>query len=82
MLLALYPEWQDKVRAEVLEICNGQSSSSCTLNKMKTLTMAIYESLRLYPLGSMLTREAFQDTEFGGIKVPKGVSIWVVMMAH
>ncbi|KAK8662207.1 hypothetical protein V6N13_091794 [Hibiscus sabdariffa] len=71
MLLALYPEWQDKVRAEALEICNGQSPSSGMLNKMKTLTMVIYESLRLYPLGSMLTREAFQDMKFGSIEVPK-----------
>ncbi|XP_039067125.1 cytochrome P450 714B2-like [Hibiscus syriacus] len=81
MLLALYPEWQDKVRAEVLKVCNGQSPSSNILNKMKTLTMVIYESLRLYPLGSMLTREAFRDTKFGGIDVPKGVSIWVMLMA-
>ncbi|KAK8509448.1 hypothetical protein V6N13_061920 [Hibiscus sabdariffa] len=81
MLLALYPEWQDKVRAEVHEICNGQSPSSGLLNKMKTLTMVIYESLRLYPLGCMLTREAVRDTKFGGIDVPKGVSIWVMLMA-
>ncbi|XP_039037364.1 cytochrome P450 714B2-like [Hibiscus syriacus] len=106
MLLALYPEWQDKVRAEVLEIFDGQSSTSAMLNKLKTvsvkpfahissysfdtfiiirnlrqLTMVIYESLRLYPLGCMLTREAVLDTRFGGVDVPKGVSIWVMMMA-
>ncbi|KAL4291715.1 hypothetical protein GQ457_14G021470 [Hibiscus cannabinus] len=81
MLLALYPEWQDKVRAEVLEICDGQLPSSGMLKKMKTLTMVIYESLRLYPLGCMLTREAVQDTKFGSIDVPKGVSIWVMLMA-
>ncbi|KAL4388784.1 hypothetical protein GQ457_09G027990 [Hibiscus cannabinus] len=80
MLLAMYPEWQDKVRAEALEICSGQSPSSGMLNKMKTLTMVIYESLRLYPLGSMLTQEAFQDMKFGGVEVPKGVSIWVMLM--
>ncbi|KAE8683225.1 hypothetical protein F3Y22_tig00111213pilonHSYRG00494 [Hibiscus syriacus] len=105
MLLALYPEWQDKIRAEVLEIFNGQLPSSAMLNKMKTvslkpsehtfsysfdafiltgkswqLTMVIYESLRLYPLGCMLTREAVRETRFGGVDVPKGVSIWVMMM--
>ncbi|XVE68645.1 hypothetical protein DITRI_Ditri09bG0085300 [Diplodiscus trichospermus] len=81
MLLALYPEWQDKVRAEVLEICGGQLPSFNMLPKMKTLTMVIHESLRLYPLGCMLTREAVEDTKFGGIHVPKGVSIWVPLMA-
>ena len=44
------------------------------------LTMVIYESLRLYPVGFMLTREALEDTTFGGIEVPKGVSIWVMLM--
>ncbi|MBA0780619.1 hypothetical protein Gotri_004700 [Gossypium trilobum] len=80
MLLALYPEWQDKVRAEVIEICDGQLPNSSMLNKMKTLTMVIYETLRLYPLGCMLTREAIQDTKLGDIDVPKGVCIWVTLM--
>ncbi|XP_022764626.1 cytochrome P450 714B2-like [Durio zibethinus] len=80
MLLALYPEWQDKVRAEVLEIFGDQLPSFDMLHKMKTLTMVIYESLRLYPLGCMLTREAVQDMKVGGIHVPKGVSIWVMLM--
>lgn len=42
--------------------------------------MVIYESLRLYPIGCMPTREAVEDTKFGAIDVPKGVSIWVLLM--
>ena len=41
MLLALYPEWQEKVRAEVLEICGGQLPSSDMLHKMKTVSVKL-----------------------------------------
>ncbi|XWS08100.1 hypothetical protein CRYUN_Cryun41cG0050000 [Craigia yunnanensis] len=78
MLLALYPEWQDKVRAEILETYGGELLEADILHKMKTLTMVINESLRLYPPSSIMPREALQDVKFGGINVPKGVNIWIV----
>lgn len=37
MLLALYPEWQDHVRAEVLEVCQGNHPNSDMLRSMKTV---------------------------------------------
>ncbi|KAF3441147.1 hypothetical protein FNV43_RR15058 [Rhamnella rubrinervis] len=37
------------------------------------LTMVIYESMRLYPPGPFLAREALADFRFGGIYVPKGL---------
>ncbi|XLT65552.1 hypothetical protein HN873_021991 [Arachis hypogaea] len=48
MLLASNQEWQDLVRAEALQICNGQIPDSTMLSKMKQLTMVIHETLRLY----------------------------------
>lgn len=35
MLLASNPEWQDRVRAEVLEICGGGMPDSDMVRKMK-----------------------------------------------
>lgn len=35
MLLAANPEWQDRVRAEVLEICGGGMPDSDMVRKMK-----------------------------------------------
>jgi cytochrome P450 len=35
MLLAANPEWQARVRAEVLEICKGQNPNADMLRKMK-----------------------------------------------
>ncbi|GMN64920.1 hypothetical protein TIFTF001_033996 [Ficus carica] len=77
MFLATNPEWQDRVRAEVLEAMGGQKLEPSMLRKMKTLKMVIYESLRLYPPAPMLGREALQDLHFGNIHVPKWVNTWI-----
>ncbi|CAL9097188.1 unnamed protein product [Musa acuminata var. zebrina] len=77
MLLALHPEWQARARAEAAEVCGGRSLDAHALQKMKTLTMVIQETLRLYPPGAFVAREALQEMEFGGIHIPKGVNIYV-----
>ncbi|KAK9941036.1 hypothetical protein M0R45_017665 [Rubus argutus] len=80
MLLAVNQDWQERVRAEVLQICQGRIPDADMLNKMKQLTMVIHETLRLYPATTVLSREALQDLKFGNITVPKGVNIWINMV--
>ncbi|KAK3025842.1 hypothetical protein RJ639_041290 [Escallonia herrerae] len=79
MLLASNPEWQDRVRAEALEVCKGQIPDADMVRKMKQLTMVINESLRLYPPVAVVSREAFKDMKFGEINVPKGVNVWTLV---
>ncbi|KAL0370899.1 UNVERIFIED_CONTAM: cytochrome [Sesamum angustifolium] len=43
------------------------------------LTMAINESLRLYPPVSIISREALKDLKFGSINFPKGVNLWTLV---
>nr|POE81401.1 cytochrome p450 [Quercus suber] len=81
MLLASNPEWQQRVRTEVLEICADQMPDADMVRKMKTLTMVIHESLRLYPPVPVVSREAFRDMKFGDINVPKGVNVWTLMVS-
>ncbi|KAF8394786.1 hypothetical protein HHK36_018722 [Tetracentron sinense] len=80
MLLASSPEWQARVRAEVLEICGGHMPDADMLRRMKLLTMVIHESLRLYPPVTVLSREAFKDMKFGDVHVPKGVNLWTLLV--
>jgi cytochrome P450 len=80
MLLALNPEWQERVRAEVSEVCGGQLPDAEMVRKMKILTMVIHESLRLYPPVAIMSREAMEDMKFGDILVPKGVNVWTLMV--
>ncbi|KAG6677892.1 hypothetical protein I3842_14G050800 [Carya illinoinensis] len=80
MLLTSNQDWQDRVRAEVLDICQGRTPDADMLRKMKQLTMVIHESLRLYPPAPAVPREALNDLRFGNINIPKGVNIWTVSL--
>ncbi|KAL7101741.1 hypothetical protein ACP275_08G073800 [Erythranthe tilingii] len=81
MLLATNPSWQDKVRAEVRDVCGGAPPSPDQLSKLTTLNMVINESLRLYPPASLLPRMAFEDLKLGDLHIPKGLSIWIPVLA-
>ncbi|EXC36468.1 Cytochrome P450 734A2 [Morus notabilis] len=78
MLLAAYPVWQTRVRAEVQEICNGGSIPHADmLRSMKVLTMVIQETLRLYPPGVFVSRKALQDIQLKEILIPKEMHIQI-----
>ncbi|KAK1570970.1 hypothetical protein Q3G72_009980 [Acer saccharum] len=80
MLLASNQEWQDRVRAEVLEICGDRTPDYEMLKKMKLLTMVIQETLRLYPPAAELSRQTFKDMKFQGINIPKDVTIKTMVL--
>lgn len=75
MLLAAYPEWQARARAEVLDVCGTELPNDSMLRQMKVLTMIIHETLRLYPPVAFVVREALQDISFKRIEIPKGTNI-------
>ncbi|MCD7468740.1 hypothetical protein HAX54_007168 [Datura stramonium] len=79
MLLAANPIWQQRIRDEVRQICKDQIPDADMIRQMKLLTMAINESLRLYPPVAVISREALQEMRFGEINVPKGVNIWTLV---
>ncbi|KAK9034988.1 hypothetical protein V6N11_077039 [Hibiscus sabdariffa] len=81
MLLATNPHWQQKVRAEVKQVCNGGPPSVDQLSKLTLLHMVINESLRLYPPATVLPRMAFEDIKLGDLVIPKGLSIWIPVLA-
>lgn len=81
MLLASNPSWQEKVRAEVIAVCNGETPSLDHLSKFTALNMVINESLRLYPPATVLPRMAFEDLKLGDLHIPKGLSIWIPVLA-
>ncbi|KAF8015413.1 hypothetical protein BT93_H1039 [Corymbia citriodora subsp. variegata] len=79
MLLASNPEWQARVRTEVLQICRNRFPDADMLRKMKQLTMVIQESLRLYPPVAVVSREALKDMTLGDMQVPRGVNVWIMV---
>ncbi|XP_065871653.1 cytokinin hydroxylase-like [Euphorbia lathyris] len=81
MLLATNPTWQQKVRDELNQVCSGQTPSLDHLSKLTVLTMVINETLRLYPPATVLPRMAFEDIKLGDLLIPKGLSIWIPVIA-
>ncbi|KAE8789205.1 hypothetical protein D1007_36692 [Hordeum vulgare] len=82
MLLALHPDWQRRVRDEAMEALAGAAGGAVeldlsSLQRMKQLTMVIQETLRLYPAGSVVSRQALRELTLGGVRVPRGVNIYV-----
>ncbi|PON84660.1 Cytochrome P450 [Trema orientale] len=81
MLLASNPMWQERIRSEVKRVCKGEAPSVDHLPKLTLLNMVINESLRLYPPASVLPRMAFEDIKLGDLHIPKGLSIWIPVLA-
>ncbi|KAM7277203.1 hypothetical protein ACFE04_019069 [Oxalis oulophora] len=79
VLLAMHPDWQTRVRAEVTDICKGSFPDVDMLRSMKLLTMVIQETLRLYPPAIFVVRSALEDIEFKGITIPKGMDIQILI---
>ncbi|VVB17256.1 unnamed protein product [Arabis nemorensis] len=79
MLLALNPSWQTRIRDEVFRFCKNGIPDANSISNLKTVTMVIQETLRLYPPAAFVSREALADTKLGSLIVPKGVCIWTLI---
>ncbi|KAI5445396.1 hypothetical protein KIW84_013580 [Lathyrus oleraceus] len=81
LMLALHPEWQQRVRSEILDTFDNSSPrffrDSTKLQKLKVLTTVIQESLRLYGPGVFATREVLADMKLGEFVLPKGIFTWL-----
>ncbi|OEL35258.1 Cytochrome P450 709B2, partial [Dichanthelium oligosanthes] len=84
-LLGTNPEWQQRLREEVLQECGGADTPlhGDALNKLKLVTMVLYETLRLYGAVYMFVRKAAADVDLCGVKVPKGTVLSIpIAMLH
>jgi cytochrome P450 len=70
-LLARYPEWQDKVAAEAVEMAPDFAG----LTRLAVTRDVFRETLRLYPPVPMMVREAAQAEEFRGRAVRPGAQV-------
>ncbi|XP_077222449.1 cytochrome P450 709B1-like [Tasmannia lanceolata] len=76
-LLSLYPEWQERLREEVLRECGMEIPEADNLNKLKLVNMVIMETLRLYGPAIYMTRKASSDMMLGNLMIPKGTVITI-----
>ncbi|CAN6284596.1 unnamed protein product [Urochloa humidicola] len=72
---SVYPEWQERLREEVLRECGKENPTADMLSKLKEMTMVLLETLRLYgPVMTML-RKPISDIRLGSLSIPKGTGI-------
>lgn len=80
-LLSMHPEVQEKAHTEILEVLGDRNPTPDDLPKLKYLWAVICESLRLYPPVHSFVREAVEDDEFQGVKIPKGATVFFPVYA-
>ncbi|PAN49476.1 hypothetical protein PAHAL_9G451800 [Panicum hallii] len=83
-LLSTHPQWQEKVREEVLRefSCDAGGGgggvvvpNTDVLARLKLLHMVLLETLRLYPPIVFIQRTATSDAVLRGIKVARGTAV-------
>ncbi|KAJ6742825.1 CYTOCHROMEA2 [Salix viminalis] len=78
VLLAMHPQWQVQAREEVLRVCGSRDTpTKDDVVKLKTLSMILNESLRLYPPTIATIRRSKADVELGGYKIPRGTELLI-----
>ena len=74
-LLALYPDWQDRLAEEAQVAIDPEVVRFSTMSKLPLSRDVFRETLRLYPPVPMMVREAAQEEDFRDRRVPKGAQI-------
>jgi cytochrome P450 len=78
-LLATHPEAEQKFHAELEEVlgANGHRTPEVAdLPKLKYTEMIAKEAMRLYPPAYAVGREAIEETEIGGFRVPRNTQLF------
>jgi cytochrome P450 len=74
LLLATHPDAQDRVETEARTALDGPPTAA-DLSELTVTERVAKEALRLYPPAGMLFREAVEETELGGYRVPAGTKV-------
>ena len=71
-LLAMHPQVQADLRAEVIEVCGAGPIGFADLPKMPKLHAHVRETLRMYPAGALFARDASEEVTIKDVTFRKG----------
>jgi cytochrome P450 len=80
-ILARAPEWQQRLRDEVLAVVGNGPIGPETIGKLPLVSRVLKESMRLYPPVPVITRVTSEDIVLGGKQLPKPTLIVIPMFA-
>ena len=74
-LLALFPDWQEAVRQEVLSIAGARALGRMDIGNLPLLDAVFQEAMRLYPPAPVLMRRTIRPVTLGGVTLGAGATI-------
>jgi cytochrome P450 len=81
-LLCGHPDDEARLHREVDQVLEGRPPAIADLSRLKCTENIVNETLRLYPAGWLIGREAVEPVELGGYRVAKGTTVfmspWVI----
>ncbi len=80
-LLAHNPQAEQKFHAELDEVLGGKLPEMADLARLKYSDMIAREAMRLYPPAYALGREAIDEFELGGYRVPRKAQVFMFQWA-
>ncbi|MBA0647536.1 hypothetical protein Goklo_015392 [Gossypium klotzschianum] len=81
LLLAIHGDWQDKARREVIGIFGNQNPQPEGIAKLKTMTMIINETLRLYGPSNGMLRRVGREVQMEKVVLPANIDILIANVA-
>ncbi len=79
MLLSQHPEAGARLHAELDEVLGGRIPTAADLPQLPWTNAVVQESMRLYPPIMGVSRVAVHDDTVGGIRIPAGTSVGVLI---
>ncbi len=74
-LLARSPQWASLLEEEIDAVTGGAPVAPEHIEKLTLVEQVLKESMRLYPPAPILSRQAAEDTEIGGERLRRGMSV-------
>jgi PHYB activation tagged suppressor 1 len=78
--LAIHSDWQEKARKEVIELFGQENPNSEGLARLKTMSMILNETLRLYPPVINLLRRAEREVRLGKLIIPANTELYLPVL--
>lgn len=70
-LLARAPDWQERVRAEIVSVCGDEKITAEQIGSLQLTQQVLKEAMRLYPPVPAMTRIAAEPVSLSGLDIPK-----------
>ena len=80
-LLAQNPAIEEKFHAELDDLLGGRLPTMDDLSRLKYTDRIVREAMRLYPPAYGLGREAIEECEIGGFRVPRKTQVFMFQWA-